>query len=102
MHQDIQLHIAHRLRIGRPWPLFELFGERTAGSVAIVQNWLRPIVHEALVDKAAAARGDVDEEHTFLSHLASSTDGTPRVNREESVLTLPNLSQIPKQLPSRY
>ncbi|GJE99948.1 cytochrome P450 [Phanerochaete sordida] len=73
--EDVQMQISRRTRIGKPWPLFELFRDKTAPSVAIVQDWLRPIVREALERKAAAAAGKDDgAEGTFLSHLTNSTD----------------------------
>lgn len=73
--EDVQVQIARRTRIGKPWPLFELFTDKTAPSVAVIHDWLRPIVHEALAKKSAAsAEKESGEDSTFLSHLANSTD----------------------------
>ncbi|EKM50591.1 uncharacterized protein PHACADRAFT_263957 [Phanerochaete carnosa HHB-10118-sp] len=70
--EDVQVQVARRTRIGKPWPLFELFHDKTTESMAVVQKRLRPIVREALEKDT---RGEYnDEESTFLSHLAKSTD----------------------------
>ncbi|THH19509.1 hypothetical protein EW146_g1655 [Bondarzewia mesenterica] len=52
--EDIQVQIARRTRIGKPWPLFELFKDKTAKSNAIVRNWLKPLVESALREKVSA------------------------------------------------
>ncbi|TFY77149.1 hypothetical protein EWM64_g6864 [Hericium alpestre] len=73
--EDTQVKIARRTRIGRMWPLFEMFGEAYADSNAIVHNWLKPLVEQALKEKDEAARlGRKDEDRTFLSHLADNVD----------------------------
>ena len=73
--QDIQVQISRRLGTGKSWPLL-LFKDRTPDSVAIVQKWLQPLVQEALEKKASTTDAKAaTEDSTFLSHLASSTDG---------------------------
>lgn len=67
------------------WPLLELFRDGTAKSSAVVHDFLRPLVDEALKLKAdrSATPGDVKvqgdltsaREDTFLEHLVESTDG---------------------------
>ncbi|TFY81270.1 hypothetical protein EWM64_g2744 [Hericium alpestre] len=55
------------------WPLFEMFGEASADSNAIIQGWLQPVVKRALRDKGEAIRdGRKDEDGTFLSHLCDN------------------------------
>lgn len=68
------MQIANRTRTGKPWPLFELFHDKTAKHRKVIQDWLQPIVREALHSKAAAARGEDTGEGTFLSHLTKTTD----------------------------
>lgn len=70
------MQIARRTRIGKPWPLLEMFKDKTSDSNKIVQNWLRPIVQNALRQKATRSQGRKNEEEkTFLDHLTDSTDG---------------------------
>ena len=59
------------------WLIFELFKDKTTESNAIIHGWLKPVVEKALREKAEAksAGGRKEEEKTFLSHLADSTDG---------------------------
>ena len=74
VRQAVQVQVAQRTRLGKPWPMFELFHDKMAPHVKVIQDWLRPIVREALEKKAAAARGEETGEGTFLSHLTNSTD----------------------------
>lgn len=71
------MKISQRTRIGSMWPVFELLKDKTTESNAIIHGWLKPVVEKALREKAEAksAGGRKEEEKTFLSHLADSTDG---------------------------
>ena len=69
--------ITQRARIGYLWPLFELFKDQTEPHVKIIQDWLDPLVKQALNDKLRAAKAGVSDpiaDKTFLQHLADSTE----------------------------
>lgn len=73
------MQIARRIRLGKVWPLFEMFRDKTTEGNRIVKDFLHPIVQKAIEDKVRMA--DSREGHTadeisptFLSHLASSTN----------------------------
>ncbi|KAI0082443.1 cytochrome P450 monooxygenase pc-2 [Panus rudis PR-1116 ss-1] len=86
--QDI---ISNRLRIGWVWPLFELFEDKTAKPMKIVNDYIDPIVKQAL-DKAKrekamgnGRRPDVDtveEGETLLDHLVNQTSDFSVVHDE--------------------
>ncbi|KDQ58030.1 hypothetical protein JAAARDRAFT_34843 [Jaapia argillacea MUCL 33604] len=69
--------ITNRARIGYIWPLFELFGDKTAGPVKTIGRWLDPHVERAISDKIRMHKAGVQSsvsEKTFLQHLADSTN----------------------------
>ncbi|KAJ7199606.1 cytochrome P450 monooxygenase CYP63 [Mycena pura] len=71
--------ITDRGRIGYLWPLFELFQDKNANNVAVIQQWLDPLVRQATEDKRRAQQAGIQNsvaEKTFLQHLADSTDDT--------------------------
>ncbi|KAJ8090407.1 hypothetical protein PM082_019005 [Marasmius tenuissimus] len=66
-----------RGRLGRFWPLFELFGDKNAKNTETIHNWLDPLVRDALSEKARMMHAGVVSpiaEKTFLQHLTESTD----------------------------
>jgi hypothetical protein len=70
--------ITTRGRLGYFWPLFELFGDKTAPHTNVIRQWLDPLVKQAMEDKARMAKAGIDRlvgEKTFLQHLADSTEG---------------------------
>ncbi|THH11129.1 hypothetical protein EW146_g8151 [Bondarzewia mesenterica] len=76
--EDVQVKISTRTRIGKMWPIFELFKDKTTESNAVVQDWIKPLVEKALEEKDEDSKlgGRKDEDKTFLSHLADSTNDT--------------------------
>ncbi|TFK68916.1 cytochrome P450 monooxygenase CYP63 [Pluteus cervinus] len=71
-----QQNITNRGRIGRLWPLFELFGDRNVPHAQAIQAWLDPLVQQALEDHANEKRAGINSsiaEKTFLQHLVEST-----------------------------
>lgn len=71
--------VTTRARIGYFWPLFELFGDKSAQYVDAIRQWLDPIVGQVVADKAQAREMGASpvEERSFLQHLAESTEGAP-------------------------
>ena len=68
-----------RGRLGRFWPLFELFGDKNAKNAKIIHDWVDPLVKDALSEKARMMHAGVVSpiaEKNFLQHLTESTDGT--------------------------
>lgn len=71
--------VTTRARIGYLWPLFELFGDKTEPHVKIIQNWLDPLVKQALEDRSQAEKAGIANaiaDKTFLQHLVDSTEGS--------------------------
>lgn len=78
------MQVARRTRIGKPWPLLELFKDKTSDSNKIVQGYLKPIVQSALRQKSARSHREKDNhERTFLDHLTDNTDG--KISYQHSV-----------------
>ncbi|KAJ4478450.1 cytochrome P450 [Lentinula aciculospora] len=72
--EDVQIKISTRMRVGNIWPMFELFQDKTEKSNAVVHDFLRPLVDQALEKKHMEDNKVGDENETFLDHLAQSTD----------------------------
>ncbi|RDB21763.1 hypothetical protein Hypma_011093 [Hypsizygus marmoreus] len=69
--------VTTRARIGYLWPLFELFGDKTEPYVKIIQQWLDPLVKQALEDRQQTEKAGVTNaiaDKTFLQHLVDSTE----------------------------
>lgn len=74
----VQQIITTRSRIGYLWPLFELFKDKTEPHVKIIQDWLDPLVKQALDHKLRTEQAGVTSpisDKTFMQHLADSTEG---------------------------
>lgn len=70
--------ITTRGRIGHIWPLFELFEDKNDAHARVIQEWLDPLVRQALDDKNSTEKAGVRSpiaEKTFIQHLADSTEG---------------------------
>lgn len=71
------------MRLGWAWPWYELFRDKTAAPMRVVDGYLTPIVQAALV-KAQEERkagvsdleGEIGEDDTLLDHLARLIDGS--------------------------
>lgn len=73
----VQQIITTRSRIGYLWPLFELFKDKTEPHVKIIQDWLDPLVKQALDHKLRTEQAGVTSpisDKTFMQHLADSTE----------------------------
>lgn len=75
--EAVQHIITSRARLGYFWPLFEVFGDKTAPHVNAIRRWLDPIVGQAVEEKIRGREscGTPVEERSFLQHLAESTEG---------------------------
>ncbi|TFY66527.1 hypothetical protein EVG20_g4563 [Dentipellis fragilis] len=72
--QDIS---TRRAKIGKIWPLFELFDDTMEKPAKTIKDGLEPLVEAALKDKTDSKQGrkeDSMEQKTFLQHLAESTE----------------------------
>lgn len=81
--QDI---IAIRVRLGKIWPLWEIFEDKTAKPMAVVQKFLEPIL-TTVIEKAQKQSpintsqspwgkdDDPDDGETLLDHLIKHTQG---------------------------
>ncbi|KAL0570432.1 hypothetical protein V5O48_011525 [Marasmius crinis-equi] len=75
--ETAQQVVTARGRLGRLWPLFELFGDKNAKNVEIIHDWLDPLVKDALSEKARMQQAGIISpiaEKNFLQHLTESTD----------------------------
>ncbi|KAJ7062885.1 cytochrome P450 [Mycena amicta] len=80
-----QVFTVHRLALQRQWPLVEFWKDRVKPHRKIIDEFIEPILNEALAKKNKGTQGgEVDgkmaedseggEEETFLSHLVQATD----------------------------
>ncbi|KAA1473301.1 cytochrome P450 monooxygenase CYP63 [Dentipellis sp. KUC8613] len=72
--QDIS---TRRAKIGKIWPLFELFEDTMEKPAKTIKDGLEPLVEAALREKADSKQGrrkDSMEQKTFLQHLVESTE----------------------------
>jgi hypothetical protein len=73
-----QSNIALRSRFGIHWPLREFWEDIVKRDRAVVDEFIDPILNEALAKKKAA-KESVREEETLLDHLVKLTDGWRRL-----------------------
>lgn len=77
---EAQLTIAARNRQGWVWPLIEIFKDRTADPMKVVNAYIDPILQEA-VRRAKETSYDqkslkeVEDDETLLDHLVKHTQG---------------------------
>jgi hypothetical protein len=73
--------IAIRTRLGLHWPLFEFWEDLGRKNRRIVDEFIDPILDEAIAknkaakEKAPAGKGGVAEGETLLGHLVNFTGG---------------------------
>ncbi|KAF9025789.1 cytochrome P450 monooxygenase pc-3 [Hymenopellis radicata] len=77
-----------RQRKGWIWPLGEIRGDRTAGPMKVIRNFIEPIIASALekkldVDSDKKAR-EIGDDDTLLDHLVDVTSD-PTVIRDETL-----------------
>lgn len=76
--ETCQQNVTKRARLGKNWPLFELFRDNNQKHVEVIHDWLDPLVKKAIDDRLGTEKAGVSvplSEKTFLQHLADSTDG---------------------------
>lgn len=68
-----------RFRLGWCWPWFEVFHDRTADSMRIIDDHLEPILKNAIQkaesEKASGYEAESNEDGTLLDHLVKMTTG---------------------------
>lgn len=77
---DIQKLILRRGTLGRFWPLFELFKDKTEGHRKVIKAWVDPLVARAVqIQKEMKEKGQTvnPDDCTFLEYLATTTQGIP-------------------------
>ncbi|GJJ08887.1 hypothetical protein Clacol_003107 [Clathrus columnatus] len=76
---EAQAETALRTKLGDLWPLRDIFGDRIQDSMAIINEYIDPILQEALENRKPNG-GDTRAENlqggpeTLLSHLVQETD----------------------------
>ncbi|OCH92180.1 cytochrome P450 [Obba rivulosa] len=81
--------ISERGRTGWIWPLFEIFKDKSAEHMRVVDNFLEPVLKEALTKKERRIREetkekDETEDETLLDHLVKFTSD-PVVLHDETL-----------------
>ncbi|KAJ7923482.1 cytochrome P450 monooxygenase pc-1 [Mycena leptocephala] len=71
---DAMVCISQREVLGRIWPLFEIFGDKTAEPMRAISEYLDPVIHAAMERSASPGR----EELSLLDDLLNTTSGTGR------------------------
>ncbi|KAF8646030.1 hypothetical protein AX16_007455 [Volvariella volvacea WC 439] len=75
--ESAQQNITTRARIGRLWPLLELFGDKNVPHAKVIREWVDPLVQQAMLDyanhKAAGVTSPLSDKN-FLQHLVESTE----------------------------
>ncbi|KAJ7464359.1 cytochrome P450 [Mycena latifolia] len=78
--------ISQREVLGRVWPLFEIFGDKTAESMKAISEYLDPIIHAAMEKKRLAGptekTGEESEELSLLDELLEVTSD-PQILKDE-------------------
>jgi len=74
-----QLQIALRSRRSALWPLWEFWKDETAGDMAVIFDYIDPIIKNALAKKEVKNGVEnskvLDMPKTLLDHLMEQTDG---------------------------
>ncbi|KAJ6513501.1 cytochrome P450 monooxygenase pc-1 [Mycena vulgaris] len=83
---EVMVQISKREVLGRIWPLFELFGDKTAGPMKAIGEYLDPVIANAMEKKRLAgpkekSEGDV-EEPSLLDDLLNTTSD-PQILKDE-------------------
>ncbi|KAJ7648628.1 cytochrome P450 monooxygenase pc-1 [Mycena polygramma] len=82
---DAMIAISKREVLGRIWPLFEIFGDKTAAPMRIISEYLDPVIHAAMEKKRLAGPQEKDDDSEELSLLDDllNTTSDPRVLKDE-------------------
>ncbi|KAJ6614110.1 cytochrome P450 monooxygenase pc-3 [Mycena sp. CBHHK59/15] len=79
------MRISQREVLGRLWPLFEIFGDKTAEPMRTISEYLDPIIVAAMEKKRLAGpkeKSDDDDELSLLNDLLNTTSD-PQVLKDE-------------------
>ncbi|KAJ7502610.1 cytochrome P450 monooxygenase CYP63 [Mycena galericulata] len=83
--ERVAVLITRRGAQGPTWPLFELFTDKTEGSIATITSWMEPVVGQAIAKKERRKESGFEtapNEHVFLDFLASQTDDVEHIRYE--------------------
>jgi hypothetical protein len=85
-----QEQISERERLGPIWPLFEVFKDKTKEHMKVVNEYLEPIIQDALRrkkemkdagEKLEDGNAEIGDDETLLDHLVEMTTGeAPSIN----------------------
>ncbi|KIM86055.1 hypothetical protein PILCRDRAFT_816602 [Piloderma croceum F 1598] len=71
---EAQYIVSERSKLGRIWPLLEIFEDRTKKPMKVVDSFLEPLVQYAIDKHDSDDKEDMDERsETFLDHLVKLT-----------------------------
>ena len=83
---NAQLAAAKRGHYNSVWPLFEFWKANTADGMAVIDAYIDPILHEAVVKKRASGMNEtagkereIEDGDTLLDHLIHQTEGRCRL-----------------------
>lgn len=75
---EAQYVVSGRLKVGWPWPLLEIGGDKTKASMDIINAYMDPILADAIAKAKTSGKTtkeDIDAEENLLSHLVKDTSG---------------------------
>ncbi|EKM60409.1 uncharacterized protein PHACADRAFT_83524 [Phanerochaete carnosa HHB-10118-sp] len=85
---EAQLASAKRSRYTTAWPLWEFWKSKVDGHIEVMEEFIQPLLHDALARKAESPELKVEEavedDATLLEHLVKLTDD-PQIIRDETV-----------------
>ncbi|KAF7356115.1 Cytochrome P450 52E1 [Mycena venus] len=79
------LRLSEREVLGRIWPLFEMFGDKTAGPMRDISEYLDPIIDAAMEKKRLSGsqeKGESGEGMSLLDELLETTSD-PKILKDE-------------------
>lgn len=94
---EAQLELAMRLRVGKTWPMWEVFRDKTKKPMKVVDTFLNPILSEALrkkhelqasekLEEKERGKDDIEDDETLLDHLVKMTDGLSQAYLPQNIL----------------
>jgi hypothetical protein len=86
--ETLQIVVPERGPWGYLWPLRELFKDVSMDANRIIDKWIEPLIHRALVAKAKRGNNGTDmDEGSFLDHMVGSTNNIQLIRDEVSVFS---------------
>ncbi|KAJ7181130.1 cytochrome P450 monooxygenase pc-1 [Mycena filopes] len=80
---DAMVRISEREVLGNIWPLFEMFGDKTAAPMRAISEYLDPVIAAAMEKKRLAGKTAVDDEQLSLLDDLLNTTSDPRILKDE-------------------